>query len=434
MAFIGGRQLVDGVVVANEVVDEAKRKKKKSFLLKVDFEKAYNKVCWEFIDYMMMRMGFNVTWRKWIQECLQSKGLNGLVSSVVGKELYKGVMVGHGAVSVSHLQFADDTIFFGEALEDNIRAVKCIMRIFELVLGLKINFGKSQLMGVGVEEEWREKMAIRLCCKVGDFPFKYLGILIGGNHRRLTMWQPLVESFKRKLASWKGRHLSFGGQITLINSVLSSLLVFWMSVYLIPKGILISIDKIHRNFLWGGEGEKKKINWVSWDKVCKQKENGGLGVRNLRKFNLALMGKWWGRLASSKEGLWREVMEGKYGKEGDHWFNWVREGRGVGSLWWRDVCALNTVNRVRVGWLAEGFRIKLGEGINVSFWWDRWCGEECLANKFSILYLLSIRKEKECNQMGDTNDGIWKWDLAWRRALFEREDDAVKELYNTIKT
>ncbi|GKV27606.1 hypothetical protein SLEP1_g36762 [Rubroshorea leprosula] len=156
MAFIEGRQLVDGVVIANEVIDEAKRKKKSSFLFKVDFEKAYDKVCWDFLDYMLMRLGFCNTWRMWIQECLQSstvsvlvngspsrqfsvskglrqgdplspflfllvaEGLNGLMSSAVEKEQFKGVTVGKDAVMVTHLQFADDTIFFGEATENNI--------------------------------------------------------------------------------------------------------------------------------------------------------------------------------------------------------------------------------------------------------------------------------------------------------------------------
>ncbi|GKV53163.1 hypothetical protein SLEP1_g59701 [Rubroshorea leprosula] len=57
MAFIEGTQLVDGVVIANEIIDEVKRKKKRCFLFKVDFEKAYDKVCWDFVNYMMMRMG-----------------------------------------------------------------------------------------------------------------------------------------------------------------------------------------------------------------------------------------------------------------------------------------------------------------------------------------------------------------------------------------
>ncbi|GKU93948.1 hypothetical protein SLEP1_g7497 [Rubroshorea leprosula] len=224
MAFIEGRQLADGVVIANEVIDEAKRKRKKSFLFKVDFEKAYDKVCWSFLEFMMMRMGFSKKWRKWIQECLRSssvsvlingsptkefpvskgicqgdplspflflivaEGLNGLVSATVEKNLYKGVKVGNGDTMITHLQFADDTIFFEEASDENIKVVKGIMRIFELASGLKINFAKSQLMGMGVEERWTSRMAYRQCCTQGEFPFKYLGIPIGGNHRKLAMW------------------------------------------------------------------------------------------------------------------------------------------------------------------------------------------------------------------------------------------------------
>ncbi|GKV16404.1 hypothetical protein SLEP1_g27051 [Rubroshorea leprosula] len=118
---------------------------------------------------------------------------------------------------------------------------------------LKINYAKSQLMGVNVEEAWVEKMAYRLYCKRKDLPFKYLGIPIGGNHRRIAMWQNLMELVKKKLAPWKGRYSSFGGRITIVNFVLSSLPVFLMSVYLLPKGILHFIDKIRKSFFvgWG---------------------------------------------------------------------------------------------------------------------------------------------------------------------------------------
>lgn len=62
MAIIKGRQLVDCVMVANEVVDEVKRKKKGCFVLKADFEKVYNNVSWEFFDYMLLRMEFGEVW------------------------------------------------------------------------------------------------------------------------------------------------------------------------------------------------------------------------------------------------------------------------------------------------------------------------------------------------------------------------------------
>ncbi|GLT39105.1 hypothetical protein SLA2020_133120 [Shorea laevis] len=247
------------------------------------------------------------------------------------------------------------------------------------------------------------------------------------------MWRPLVESVRKKLLGWKGRYLSFGGRITLINSVLSSLPVFLMSVFLIPKGTLTSIDKMRRSFLWGGEGEGKKINWVKWEKVCKDKECGGLGVRDLRSFNLALMGKWWGRLATCEGGLWKKVIVAKYSEGRSHWMDWVRNGLRAGSLWWKDIRGINNVEGGNARWLSEGFNLKIGEGKGVSFWWDEWCGNGCLANRFPRLYLLSAGKDRDCYQMGNLHNGSWRWNLTWRRNLLEREEQAIMELRRTIE-
>ncbi|GKV29211.1 hypothetical protein SLEP1_g38157 [Rubroshorea leprosula] len=71
-AFIAGRQLVDGVVIANETIDEIKKKKLSCFLFKAEFEKAYDNVSWEFLDYMLERMNFGLVWRRWIRECENS--------------------------------------------------------------------------------------------------------------------------------------------------------------------------------------------------------------------------------------------------------------------------------------------------------------------------------------------------------------------------
>ncbi|GKV45281.1 hypothetical protein SLEP1_g52387 [Rubroshorea leprosula] len=287
-AFLSGRQLMDGVLIANEVIDKAKKKKRKTIMFKIDFEKAYDKVSWEFLEYMMQRMGFCDEWRKWIGECLRTslvsvlvngsptrqfsvskglkqgdplspflfliiaEGLNGLVSNATQKGLLEGVEVGSRGLKLSHLQFADNTILFGEATEKNVLAMKGILRAFEIVSGLKVSFNKSQLMGICVQEEWLDRMAWLLCCKKGSMRFKYLGIPIEGNPRRIALWKPLLETFNKKLHTWKGRFLSLCGWITLINSVLSSLPVFWMSLYLVPRGEGAGVS-----FWWDewGEGE-----------------------------------------------------------------------------------------------------------------------------------------------------------------------------------
>jgi hypothetical protein len=73
------------------------------------------------------------------------------------------------------------------------------------------------------------------------------------------------------------------------------------------------IDKIQRDFLWGGMGEGKKFHLVNWSQVCQPIHLGGLGIRNLRIFNKALLGKWLWRFGNEREALWRQVIVAKYG-------------------------------------------------------------------------------------------------------------------------
>ena len=79
-AFVKGRQILDGILVANEVVDDAHRCKKELLLFKVDFEKAYDSVDYSYLDEVMYKMGFPVLWRKWINECIGTATTSVLVN------------------------------------------------------------------------------------------------------------------------------------------------------------------------------------------------------------------------------------------------------------------------------------------------------------------------------------------------------------------
>ncbi|GKU94756.1 hypothetical protein SLEP1_g8202 [Rubroshorea leprosula] len=469
-AFIGGRQLVDGVVIANETIDEIRRKRMRCFLFKADFEKAYDNISWEFLDYMLERMNFGPIWRGWIQECLRSnsisvllngsptkefamqrglrqgdplapflflivaEGLNGIISSAVAKGLFEGVPIGGGGMNISHLQFADDTLLLGIATEDNVWTSKCIMRAFELVSGLKINYGKSSFIGINVDKVWEEEMTWLLNCKSGSLPCKYLGIPLGADPRRIVTWKPLIHSFKRKLSSWKGRYLSFGGRITLINSVLSSLPVFLMSFFLLPKSVIRELDKIRRRFLWGGVGERKKVAWVAWENTCLNKLEGGLGIKNLSCFNKSLLGKWWGRLLMEKGGLWKRVLAEKYGIKEGYWLTCLKEGRPQGSKWWRDVCKIDQGEGIMNNWVSLGFEAKLGDGGTLKFWSDVWVGGSALSIKFPHLFLLTTDQNATIKDMGTWRNSSWHWKLPWKRQLRSWEEDLEKELLEIINT
>jgi hypothetical protein len=86
-AFLKGRNLVDGVVVVNEVVEAAKKLKKDCMIFKVDFEKAYDSVDWSFLDYMLHRFGFCEKWIAWIRACVFSGNLSVLVNGSPTSEI-----------------------------------------------------------------------------------------------------------------------------------------------------------------------------------------------------------------------------------------------------------------------------------------------------------------------------------------------------------
>ncbi|GKV25157.1 hypothetical protein SLEP1_g34635 [Rubroshorea leprosula] len=134
-----------------------------------------------------------------------TEGLNGIISSAVEKELFEGVTIGGGGINISHLQFADDTLIFGTATEENVWTTKCIMRAFELVSGLKINYGKSSFIGINVDNLWEKEMTWLVNCKSGSLLCKYLGqnatVKDMGTWRNSSWHWELP--WRRQLRSWE---------------------------------------------------------------------------------------------------------------------------------------------------------------------------------------------------------------------------------------
>nr|KYP73297.1 Putative ribonuclease H protein At1g65750 family [Cajanus cajan] len=273
-------------------------------------------------------MDFPLKWRKWIAECVSTtrifvllngsptgefgvgkglrqgdplapflflivaEGLNALMSKAVERHVLSGYSVGHQSVNVSHLQYADDTLIIGGASSHNVWAIKSILQIFELVAGLKVNFHKSKLFGFNINIEVLNLMAQFLNCKVGSLPFCYLGLPLGANPHCIKTWEPVISKVKKRLSKWKSSTLSFGGRSVLLKSVLNSIPTYYLSFFKAPQGIISKLESLFKLFLWGGDENHRKIAWVAWQEVCRGKEHGGLGILDLRAFNLALLKKW----------------------------------------------------------------------------------------------------------------------------------------------
>jgi hypothetical protein len=144
--------------------------------------------------------------------------------------------------SLSILQYADDTILFMEHDIEKARNLKLILAAFEQLSGLKINFQKSELFCFGESQNSANVCAELFGCGHGQFPIRYLGIPI--YYRRLTIveWKLVEERLQKRLSSWKGKLLSLGGRLVLINSVLTNMVLYMIPFFLLPKGVLHKFD------------------------------------------------------------------------------------------------------------------------------------------------------------------------------------------------
>jgi len=316
-AFLKNRGILDSVLMANEVVEDLRRGGKSGLCLKVDFEKAYNSVRWEFLYDFLKRMGFDSRWIMWIQGCLESatvfvlvnsspaeefkpsrglrqgdplapflflvvaEGLAGLVRQAGKANLLSGLKIGRKEVELNILQFADDTLFLCQDSFSNVITLKSILRGFEIASILKINFHKSKLTGINVLKSNLDCYAKTLNCGQMGVPFNYLGLEVGGNPRKKKFWEPVLNKLKSRLSVWKGRFLSMAGRLCLIKFVLSVVPLYYLSLFKAPDVVCKSIIGIQRRFLWGWGKDKSSISWISWKELCKSKEEGGLGIRDI---------------------------------------------------------------------------------------------------------------------------------------------------------
>ena len=149
---------------------------------------------------------------------------------------------------LSILQYADDTVIFLSHDTDKAINMKFLLCVFEQLSGLKINYHKSEIYCFGKAKDAEMEYSHLFRCRMGEFPFRYLGIPMHFQKLSNRDWKIIEERFEKKLAGWKGKLLSVGGRLVLINLVLSSLPMFMMSFFQVPKGVLKKLDYYRSRF------------------------------------------------------------------------------------------------------------------------------------------------------------------------------------------
>ena len=234
-----GREILDASLIANEVIDSMLKKKEKGVLCKLDIEKAYDKINWNFLTVVFGKMGFKEKCMGWIQWCISTASFSVMLNGspegffrssrglrqgdplspylfVLGMEAFSLLVdraVEGGFISgykfkgrngterqITHLLFADDTLVFCEDTEDQMTYLSWILAWFEAMSGLSINLDKSSLIPVGRVENV-ENLAIELGCKIGYLPAEYLGLPLGAKRNASSVWDGVEERFRKKLAN-----------------------------------------------------------------------------------------------------------------------------------------------------------------------------------------------------------------------------------------
>jgi hypothetical protein len=158
------------------------------------------------------------------------------------------------------------------------------------------------------------------------------------------------------------RLLSYAGRLILVNSVYSAVPTFYLCILKLPSEILSQIDKYRKHVLWhGGDLTKKGGYLVSWKQACRSKEDGGLGIINLRTQNTALLLKFLHKFYNKLDLPWVSLTWSCLYRNGS-----PPHGRsGVGSFWWRDIMSLFTNYFMIASCLVQ-------KGDTKAFWKDSW--------------------------------------------------------------
>ncbi|GJY15544.1 RNA-directed DNA polymerase, eukaryota, reverse transcriptase zinc-binding domain protein [Tanacetum coccineum] len=462
-AFIAERQMLDGPFILNEILQWCTKKKKKTLIFKVDFEKAFDSIRWDFLDDVLKEFGFRCKWRNWIQSCLtSSKGsilVNGCPTNefqfykglkqgdplspflfilvmeslhlsfqrIVNAGMFKGIVLDQ-SLCLLHMFYADDAIFLGEWSDGNISTLIHVLKCFFHASGLKINLNKSKIMGINVESAQVIQAAAKLGCLVLKCPFYYLGTRVGGSMTRVQAWQEIVEKVKSRLSKWKSKTLSIGGRLTLLKSVLGSIPVFHMSIFKVPSKVLHILESIRSHFFNGHDPGSKKASWVKWNNVLTDKKRGGLGVSSLFALNRGLMIKWVWKFLSQKDSLWTKVIVAIHGVGGKIHSEWTSTGK---SCWLSILSEVRSLQRKGM-YVFDYLTHKMGNGESTKFWLDHWHTRGIFKDIFPRLYALESSKDVTVSsKIGDTSL-VCSFRRIPRGGIEQNQFDSLVELVRSV--
>ena len=289
-AFVSGRAIADNVLITHETLHflrTSEAKKYCSMAVKTDMSKAYDMIEWNFLQMVLTRLGFDPTWVSWIMACVESVSYSFLINgtpqgSVIPSRGIRqgdplspylfilctevlsslcihaqdngtlaGIRVSRGSPFITHLLFADDTMFFCRSSEGGVAKLKEILNVYEAVSGQRINLQKSAITfsaKTPPEVKLRVKATLDIAAEGGAG--KYLGLPELFGLKKRDIFASILDRIRQKINSWTTRFLSGAGKQVLLKSVLAAMPSYSMSCFKLPASLCKQIQSLLTRFWW----------------------------------------------------------------------------------------------------------------------------------------------------------------------------------------
>ncbi|XP_030929772.1 uncharacterized protein LOC115955672 [Quercus lobata] len=410
--------------------------------MKLDMSKAYDRVEWTYLEKIMEKMGFNRKWINLIAMCIRSvtysimlngqphglitptrglrqgdplspylfllvtEGLHALFEEAKDSGEIRGVSLCPMGPRISHLLFADDSLVFCRATVAESVKIQSILYRYEHASGQCINRGKTNLFfSSNTHPEVQAAIKAFLGLPVTSRFEQYLGLpsLVGRSKKK--SFSLIKERIWKKLKGWKERLLSQAGREILVKAVIQAIPIFTMSCFRLPKGLISEIETLIRKFWWGYRGDQKKIHWISWEKLCQPKKEGGMGFKELIKFNDSMLAKQIWRLENNEGCLFHGVFKAKFFPNGSVF---DCEVSTKGSYASKSIVQARHVMDLGSVW-------RIGDGKSVKIRGDRWLPQNTAPKIVSPISVLPPGS-MVCDLINQ-DEHQWKSDLIAREFL-----------------
>jgi hypothetical protein len=277
--------------------------------------------------------------------------------------------------------YADDVVLFLRPAVEDIATIVDILHLFVVASGLHNNVQKSNVYPIRCDESDIAVMQGLLPCGISSFPCKYLGLPLTVRKITKEQAQPIIDKFANQFPGWKADLMTRVGRIVQVRFVLTGMLIYLAMAIDLPTYITKAIDKIRRGFLWRG---RKEINGghclVSWSKVCRPLDLGGLGISSIKELSWTLRMRW----------LWLQKTE---------------PNRPWSSL------TIQVPDKVQA-FFSMVMQTEVENGANTLFWKDRWIQGQRVADIAPRLLKVVLKRKINTRTVQEAITGrAWMSDI-----------------------